>query len=156
MLVGSAAAWPLAARSQQAERMRRIGVPMAYAESNPIGQSEVAAFRKALQELGWKDGDNLQIDVRWGANNLDLERKYATELVVLTPDTILAFGTLSVAALQRASSTVPIVFVGVQDPVGAGLVERSRGRWKGGTRPALSGSWYFMAGSSRRRARALW
>ncbi len=97
---GSTIAWPLTARAQQAERMRRIGVLMAYAESNPIGQSEVAAFRKALQELGLKDGDNLQIDVRWGANNLDLERKYATELIALAPDAILAFGTLSVAALQ--------------------------------------------------------
>jgi putative ABC transport system substrate-binding protein len=96
---------------------------MAYAESNPIGQSEVAAFRKALQELGLKDGDNLQIDVRWGANNLDLERKYAAELISLAPDAILAFGTVSVAALQGASSTVPIVFVGVADPVGAGLVD---------------------------------
>ncbi|HEV3138587.1 MAG TPA: ABC transporter substrate binding protein, partial [Pirellulales bacterium] len=89
----------------------------------PVGQVQLAVFRKSLQELGWSDGGNVRIDIRWGANIVDLERKYATELVALAPDVILASGTQSVAALQRLTSTLPIVFVGVSDPVGAGFVD---------------------------------
>jgi putative ABC transport system substrate-binding protein len=90
---------------------------------NPQGQVQLAVFKKGLQELGWSDGGNVRIDIRWGANLDDLERKYAAELVALAPDVILASGTQSVAALQRLASTLPIVFVGVSDPVGAGFVE---------------------------------
>jgi putative ABC transport system substrate-binding protein len=102
--------------------MRRIGVLMNSA-ADPRGQAAVAAFQQALQQLGWSDGRNLRIDARWGANDIDLDRKYAAELVALAPDVILASGTLSVAAVQHITRTLPIVFVQVADPVGAGLVD---------------------------------
>jgi len=121
-LLGGAAAWPLAARAQQAEQMHRLGVLMNVAADDPPGQARVAAFRQVLQQLGRSDR-NVRIDLRWGANIVDLERKYAAELVALAPDVILASGTQGVAALQRVTSTLPIVFVGVSDPVGAGFVD---------------------------------
>src|SRR3984893_9749550 len=120
---GAAAAWPLAARAQQPEPMRRIGVLMNRAADQPEGQAEVAAFQKALQQLGWNDGQNVRLDIRWSANDVDLDRKYAAELVALAPDVVLANGTLSVAALQRVTRNLSIVFVGVSDPVGAGFVD---------------------------------
>ena len=120
---GAAASWPLAARAQQAEPMRRIGVLMNRAADQPEGQAEVAAFQKALQQLGWNDGQNVRLDIRWSANDVDLDRKYAAELVALGPDVVLANGTLSVAALQRVTRNLSIVFVGVSDPVGAGFVD---------------------------------
>jgi putative ABC transport system substrate-binding protein len=122
-LLGSAAAWPLAARAQQPEQMRRIGVLMNRAADNPEGQVAVAAFRQALQQLGWSDGRNIRIDTRWGVNDIDRDRRDAAELVALAPDVILASGTPSVAALQHITRSLPIVFVGVTDPVGAGLVD---------------------------------
>ena len=122
-LGGAAAAWPLAARAQQPEPMRRIGVLMNRAADQPEGQAEVAAFQKALQQLGWNDGQNVRLDIRWSANDVDLDRKYAAELVALGPDVVLANGTLSVAALQRVARNLSIVFVGVSDPVGAGFVD---------------------------------
>jgi len=123
-LLGSAAAtWPLAARAQQPERMRRLGMLMNRAADDPRGQVELAAFQQALQQLGWSDGRNIRIDTRWGENNVDRDRGYAAELVALVPDLILASGTLSVAALRHATRTLPIVFVEVSDPVGAGLVD---------------------------------
>jgi putative tryptophan/tyrosine transport system substrate-binding protein len=121
-LIGSVATWPLAARAQQPEPMRRIGVLMNSAD-DPRGQAAVAAFQQTLQQLGWSDGHTLRIDTRWGANDLDSDRKYAAELVALAPDVILASGTLSVAALQHITRSLPIVFVQVADPVGAGLVD---------------------------------
>jgi putative ABC transport system substrate-binding protein len=121
-LIGGVAAWPLAARAQQAEPMRRVGMLMNSAD-DPRGRAAVAAFQQALQQLGWSDGRNLRIDTRWGANDLDSDRKYAAELVALAPDVILASGTLSVAALQHLTRSLPIVFVQVSDPVGAGLVD---------------------------------
>ena len=121
-LLGGATAWPLVARAQQPERMRRIGVLMNRAADDPDGQARLAAFRQALQDLGWTDGSNARIDVRWGGNDVDRERRYATELVALAPDIILASGTVSVTALQHATRALPIVFVAVADPVGAGLV----------------------------------
>jgi putative ABC transport system substrate-binding protein len=121
--LGSAAAWPLAARAQQPARMRRIGLLMNRAADNPEGQDRIAAFHQALQELGWSVGHNVRIDTRWGEDDADLERKHAAELVALAPDIILASGTLSVAALQNVSRTLPIVFAGVTDPVGAGFVD---------------------------------
>ena len=121
-LIGGAATWPLAARAQQQEHMRRIGVLMNAVENKPQGQARVAAFRQVLQQLGWSDGGNVRIDIRWGQNDIDRERKYAAELVTLAPDVILAAGTMSVAALQRETRTIPIVFNNVSDPVGAGFV----------------------------------
>jgi putative ABC transport system substrate-binding protein len=123
LLGGAAAIWPCAARAQQGEPVRRIGVLMNRAADQPEGQAEVAAFQKALQQLGWNDGRNVRLDIRWSANDVDLDRKYAAELVALAPDVVLANGTLSVTALQRVTHTLPIVFVGVSDPVGAGVVD---------------------------------
>jgi ABC-type uncharacterized transport system substrate-binding protein len=120
---GAAVAWPLAARAQQSEPTRRIGVLMNRAADDPEGQASVAAFQQALQQLGWSDGRNVRIDIRWSHNDVDLDRKYAAELVAFAPDILLAAGTLSVTALQRVTHTLPIVFVGVSDPVGAGVVD---------------------------------
>ena len=123
-LLGAAAAvWPVAARAQPRERMRRIGVLMNRAAGDREGQTRVATFQETLGQLGWSDSRNVRIDIRWGANIVDLERKYAVELVALAPDVVLASGTESVAALERITSTLPIVFVGVSDPVGAGFVD---------------------------------
>jgi putative ABC transport system substrate-binding protein len=123
LLGGAAAAWPLTARAQQSEPMRRVGVLINQRADDSEGQASVAAFRQGLQQLGWSDGRNVRIDIRWSENDVDRDRKYAAELVTLAPDVILAAGTLSVAALQRVSRTLPIVFVTVSDPVGAGLVD---------------------------------
>ena len=120
---GAATTWPLTVRAQQAEQMRRIGVLMNTTADDPRGQAAVAAFQQVLQQLGWSDGRNVRIDTRWGANDVDRDRRYAAELVALAPDVILASGTLSVAALQNVTRTLPIVFVQVSDPVGAGLVD---------------------------------
>ena len=122
-IVGSATAWPLSTRAQQPGQMRRIAVLMNVAASDPEGQPAVAAFQQALQQLGWSDGRNVRFDIRWGENDVDRDRKFAAELVALSPDVILASGTLSVTALQRVTHTLPIVFVRVSDPVGAGIVD---------------------------------
>jgi putative ABC transport system substrate-binding protein len=112
--VGSTAvAWP--ARAQQGERMRRIGVLMNVAENDPAGQRRIAAFLQRLQELDWEEGRNLRIDMRWGAGDSDRYRRYAAELVALTPAAIFAVTTPAVAPLLHASRTVPIVFVSVVD-----------------------------------------
>jgi putative ABC transport system substrate-binding protein len=122
-LVSSAvASRPLAARAQPAERVRRIGV-LSNSPADAAGQSGLDAFQQGLQQLGWSDGRNVRIDVRWGENDADRDRKYAAELIALEPDALLAAGTLSVMALQKATRSVPIVFVRVSDPVGSGLVE---------------------------------
>jgi putative ABC transport system substrate-binding protein len=103
--------------------MLRIGVLINRAADNPDGQARLAAFQRALQQLGWNDGRNTRIDIRWGGTDVERERRYAAELVALAPDVILAGGTLSVAAVQQASRSVPIVFASVADPVGAGFVD---------------------------------
>ena len=121
---GAAVCWPLAARAQQPEQMRRIGVLMNRAAGDPEGRARVAAFRHGLQQLGWTDGRNVRIDIRWGEDDADRERQCAAELVTLAPDVILAAGTLGVAALQHVTRALPIVFVGVGDPVGAGFVDK--------------------------------
>jgi putative ABC transport system substrate-binding protein len=121
--LGGAAAWPLAARAQQAERMRRIGVLMTLAAHDPYGQAEVAAFQQALQQLGWSDGRNVRFDIRWHENDADRARRYAQELVALAPDIILADATVSVTTLQHVTRILPIVFAVASDPVGAGLVD---------------------------------
>ena len=121
-LLSGAATWPLAARAQQLQRMRRIGVLTNFAPNFQEGQERVKAFVQALQKLGWTEGGNVRIDVRWPADDPDRYRRYSEELVALAPDVILAGGSPSVAALQRVTRSVPIVFAGVIDPVGAGFV----------------------------------
>jgi putative tryptophan/tyrosine transport system substrate-binding protein len=122
-LLGGATAWPLAARAQQPERMRRIGVLMSTAVDDPQDPARLAAFAQGLQELGWTIGRNLRIDYRWGASNLDNTRKYAEELAALAPDVMLASGTIALAAAQQISHAIPIVFVNLVDPVSGGFVE---------------------------------
>src|SRR6516164_2596845 len=100
-LLGGAAAWPLAARAQQSERMRRISVLMNRTSDSVDGQARFAAFRQTLQDLGWSDGGNMRIDARWGGNDVSLTRKYAAELVGLAPNIVLASGTVSVEAVQQ-------------------------------------------------------
>jgi ABC-type uncharacterized transport system substrate-binding protein len=121
-LFGGAAAWPFAARAQQGERMRRIGVLQSVAANDPAAQARYAAFLEGLQQLGWTDGRNVRIDIRWGAGNAADTRKYAAELVALAPDVILASGSASAEPLLQVTRTVPIVFAIVPDPVGAGYV----------------------------------
>ena len=124
LLSGAAAAWPLAARAQQpVAKMPRIGVLMNLAADDPQGQARVVAFQQALQQLGWSDGRNVQIDIRRHENNADRARSYAQELIALAPAIFFAEGTVSVTALQRVTSVLPIVFAGVSDPVGAGFVD---------------------------------
>jgi putative tryptophan/tyrosine transport system substrate-binding protein len=123
LLGGAAAAWPLAARAQQSERVRRIGVLMPLAADDAEGQARLAAFLQGLRELGWTDGRNVRIDTRWTAGNPDEIRKSAAEFVADAPDVILAAATPIVAALQPATRSVPIVFALVADPVAAGFVD---------------------------------
>ena len=120
---GAAIAWPLTALAQQGKRMRRVGVLMPYAANDPQAQTRNAAFLQALQQLGWTVGNNVEIDYRWSAGSEDDTRKYAAELVGLAPDVIFVSGSAAVEPLRRATRTVPIVFVLVPDPVGAGFVE---------------------------------
>ena len=122
LLGGAAAAWPLAARAQQGERMRRVGVFMPGVADDSEFQARNAAFLQGLGELGWTVGRNLRIDYRWGAGDVERYRAIAAELVALTPDVVLATGSTTVSALQKASRTVPIVFANVTDPVGGSLV----------------------------------
>ena len=121
--LGGAAAWPLAARAQQGERMRRIGVLLSYAADDPVGQRRVLGFAQALAQSGWTDGRNVRIEIRWGAADPERIRRYAAELVALTPDVILVVGAPATGSLLQATRAVPIVFVNVPDPVGAGFVE---------------------------------
>jgi putative tryptophan/tyrosine transport system substrate-binding protein len=122
MLGGAAVAWPLAARAQQPERVRRIGVLMNAAADDSEAAALIGAFSQGLSELGWSIGRNVRIDYRWYAGNADAARKYAEELVALSPDVILAAGTPGVTAIQQDTDSVPIVFARVSDPVGAGVV----------------------------------
>ena len=121
-LIGGVAAWPITTRAQQAERLRRIGVLINFRADDPEGQARLAAFRQTLRELGWTEGENVRMDVRWAGDDAELYRRYADELVALAPDVILAGSSPSVAALQRATLSVPIVFAFVADPLGAGFV----------------------------------
>jgi putative ABC transport system substrate-binding protein len=122
-LVGGAAAWPLVVHAQQAEPVRRIGVLLPIAKDDPDYQPWIAAFLKALQELGWIDGRNARVDIRWATSNPDEIRKQAIELVAAAPDVILAPGTSTVAPLTRATHTVPIVFPIIADPVAGGFAD---------------------------------
>jgi putative ABC transport system substrate-binding protein len=121
--LGVAAIWPLAARAQQPERMRRIGVLMNLTADDPEAPARIAAFAQGLADLGWTIGRNLRLDYRWGAGDAERIRKDAAELVALAPDVILSSGTPTVAAVQQATRSVPIVFAQVVDPVGAGYVD---------------------------------
>jgi putative ABC transport system substrate-binding protein len=121
-LLGGAAAWPLAARAQQGERLRRIGVLMSTAAGDAEGRARIAAFLDELQKLGWIDGGSARIDTRWPTSMQEV-RKYSAELVGLAPDVLLATGSASLADFLEATRTVPIVFVNVGDPVGGGFVE---------------------------------
>jgi putative ABC transport system substrate-binding protein len=123
VIAGSAVLWPFAARAQQGERMRRIGMLMTLAADDPQGQARLAGFQQSLQQLGWSDGRNVQIEIRRHENNAGRARSYAQELIALAPDIFLAEGTVSVTALQHVTRTLPIVFANVGDPVGAGLVD---------------------------------
>jgi putative tryptophan/tyrosine transport system substrate-binding protein len=122
LLGGAAAAWPLAARGQQAERVRRVGVLMAVAESDADVRSGVALFQQRLQELGWNDGRNIRIDYRWGDADADRIQALAKELVGLQPDVLVAHSTPSAKGLLQATRSIPIVFLTVTDPLGQGLV----------------------------------
>jgi putative tryptophan/tyrosine transport system substrate-binding protein len=120
--LGGAAVWPLAARAQQSERMRRVGVLMNGAATETIPQSYVAAFVQELRQLGWTEGRNLRIDVRWNAGDAALARIYAAQMIGLTPDVILTASTTNLTVIQQATNTVPVVFVQVSDPVEQGFV----------------------------------
>ena len=146
LLSSAAAAWPLAARAQQAKAMRRIGVLTNLTEHDPEERRRVASFTQALQKLGWQDGHNVQIDYRTTGGDAERTRRYAAELVALAPDAILAVGAATTAALQQATRTVPVVFVLLPDPVGAGVVEslsRPSGNATGFTpyEYGISGKW---------------
>src|SRR5262245_59177851 len=123
LLGGAACAWPLAARAQQSERMRHIGVLMTFAPDDAIGQTRVTALAQGLRQAGWEIGGNLGIDIRWSGGNAGDIRRHAAELVALAPDVILASGGTTVWPLLQMSRTVPTVFTGVGDPVGAGFVD---------------------------------
>jgi putative tryptophan/tyrosine transport system substrate-binding protein len=122
LLGGAAAAWPLAARAQQSERMRRVGVLMNTVSDDAEGQARLAAFHQGLQQLGWTVGHNVRIDYRWGGYDAERDRRNAAELVALGSDVILASGSPSVAALRQATDRIPVVFAQVADPVGQGFV----------------------------------
>ena len=123
LLGGAAAAWPLAARAQQPQRMRRIGVLMTLAESDPDARAFVAAFREGLQKHGWTDGRNIRIDTRWGTlGDAESRQRLATELVALQPELVLSQNTPTTAALLQQTRTIPIIFTAVSDPVGSGFV----------------------------------
>src|SRR5262249_32662727 len=123
LLGGLAASFPLAARSQQVDRVRRIGVLIGLAADGVQGQAALAVLVQALQEAGWVEGRNVRIDPRWASGHAEEARKYATELVSLAPDVMVATGGASVGALLEASKTIPVVFANVPDPVGSGFVE---------------------------------
>jgi ABC-type uncharacterized transport system substrate-binding protein len=122
LLAGVGATWPLAARAQQPDRLRRIGVLMAIAENDPETQVRLATFRKGLERRGWSEGRNVQIDYRFTAARPERIPAFAKELLALQPDVVLAHSTGVAAGLQRESRTVPIVFVNVSDPIGSGFI----------------------------------
>jgi putative ABC transport system substrate-binding protein len=123
-LLGGAAAWPLAARAQPGNRVRRIGVLMPYDENDPVRKTYVSAFTQALAGLGWTDGRNMRIDVRWGGDDTNRMRAFAQELVGLQPDIIVTGNTAASVAVQQETRTIPIVFANVNDPVASGMVPR--------------------------------
>jgi putative tryptophan/tyrosine transport system substrate-binding protein len=129
-LLGGAAAWPLAARAQQSGRVRRIGVLIGFAETSPDGQRQAAALRKGLEGLGWVDGRNMHIDLRWAAGDPERIRLLARELVALQPDVLVSHGIAVSVAVVQETRDIPVVFVNVSDPVGGGLVASFASRRK--------------------------
>jgi ABC-type uncharacterized transport system substrate-binding protein len=123
LLGGGAATWPLAAHAQQGERMRRIGVLIPRAANDPVSRARIAAFQQVLQQWGWTEGRNVRIDILWPGGSAEAIRKHSAELAALAPDVILAHGGATVGPLLMATSAVPVVFVAVTDPVGAGFVD---------------------------------
>src|SRR5262245_15083096 len=146
LLSGAAVAWPLAARAQQPDRMRRIGVLMGFAVSDREGQALVAAFREGIQKLGWAEGRNIRIDYRWTALDKELMQRFAEELIALQPDLILTQSTPATAALLQQTRTIPIVFGLLADPIGSGFVAsfpRPGGNVTGFVtmQPTMGGKW---------------
>ena len=145
-IAGSAAVWPLATHAQQSDRMRRIGVLMAFSENDPEAQSWAAGFREELGRLGWTEGHNVQIDTRWARADVELLQRFAKQLVALQPDLILTGSTPATAAMRQQTNTTPIVFAMVGDPVGSGFVaslSRPGGNLTGFTpiENSLGGKW---------------
>jgi putative ABC transport system substrate-binding protein len=147
LIGGASAAWPLAARAQQPDRMRHIGVLMAHAESDPEFQTYVSAFREGLQKLGWTEGRNIQLDFRWGAlDDAEMRQRSALELIALKPDLIVTQNTPPTASMLQQTRTIPVVFVIVADPLGSGFVKslaRPGGNATGFTimEPTTTGKW---------------
>jgi putative ABC transport system substrate-binding protein len=145
-LLGGAAAWPIAANAQQADQVRRVGVLSNIAESDVEAQSMVAALHEELRTLGWVNGRNLQVDHRWAAGDPERATAFAKELVALKPDAVVAYTTPSVVAMQKQTQTIPIVFVQVADPIGAGFITnlaRPDGNITGFSsfEPSMGGKW---------------
>ena len=122
-LIGGAAAWPLTARAQQPERMRRIGIVMPFAKGDSVGEARIRAFKQELAKLGWTDGGNIQFDERWPADNMDLVRSQAASLVASNPDIIIVLGGRIVPILMRLTRSIPVVLPGQSDPVGVGWAQ---------------------------------
>jgi putative ABC transport system substrate-binding protein len=163
ILLSAAAAWPLVARAQQPERVRRIGMLILYAQTDREGQARIAAFRDTLQKLGWTDGRNVRIEYRWIAGDVDREKVSAAELVRLAPDLIVVSGWTALAELHRLTNTIPVVFTQVSDPVGSGFVAslaRPGGNISGfqNFEPTIGGKWLGVlkeAAPNMRRAAIL-
>ena len=143
-ILGGAAAWPVVSKAQQVERVRRVGVFNILGSDDPEGQARRAVFEQTLEQLGWTVGRDLKIETRQIGADLDGLRRYAAELVALSPDVIFSIGSLPVAALQQATRTIPIVFMNATDPVGAGLVESMA--HPGGNITGFSNFEYSMSG----------
>src|SRR5712671_3978275 len=146
LIGGAAAMWPLAADGQKAERMRRLGVLMAASEDDPLMQTRITAFRQALAELGWTEGRNLKIEWRWTGGDIARVREYAAELVRLAPEVIFAQSTPNVAALKLATTSIPVVFAVVNDPVAQGFIASMA--HPGGNITGFSFLEYSMVGKS--------
>jgi putative tryptophan/tyrosine transport system substrate-binding protein len=146
LVLASAASWPLAARAQQPGRVRRIGVLMSTNENDPVAQTRVAAFREGLARFGWREGGNLAIEWRWSGGDIARTRQQAAELVQLAPDVLLANGTPATAALKQATTTIPIVFAVVNDPVAQGFIASMA--HPGGNITGFSFLEYSMVGKS--------
>lgn len=145
-VLGGAAAWPVAARAQQADRVRRVGLLSPFSENDPETLARLAAFQQRLQDLGWTEGRNIQIEYRFSGGNTERTRAAAAELVALVPDVLVAYANPAVSALQPATRTIPIVFTQVSDPVGSGFVSnlaRPGGNITGlhSFEPAIGGKW---------------
>jgi putative ABC transport system substrate-binding protein len=143
-ILGGAAAWPVASKAQQPERVRNIGMLNILGSDDPEAQARRAVFEQTLQQLGWMVGRDLKIEIRQIGADLDSTRRYAAELIALAPDVIVSIGSISVAPLQQATRTIPIVFMNVPDPVGAGFVESMA--HPGGNITGFSNFEYSMSG----------